>query len=284
MVILALLQQRILDVPFVNEWYVMTGNLHDPCQRKKVMKNHDKSNIQSEIIPPGDQPLIGVPKPVMVLVIALLVAYFVPPLVWSDWDGRSGFFFSFIPARLSGNLIIPQQPGSAYWSMLTYAFLHGSIFHLTVNSLWLVVFGTPVARCLGGPRFFALAALASIAGALASLVVHWGQYIELIGASGAVSGMLSAAIPVMYGRGASQNFRSRAPREYFSVLPFADLLQNYRALWFMAIWMFFTLFTGASQLILPTALIAETQIAWEAHLGGFIAGLVAIYLFAPRRV
>ena len=230
------------------------------------------------------QPLIGVPAPVAFLVAVLVAAFFLPPLIWSDWADRSAFYFAFSPARLSGGLVIPQAPGSAYWTMLSYGFLHVGTLHLAVNSLWLLVFGTPVARCLGGARFFVLSAVSTVAGAIASLIVHWGEFTLLVGASGAVSGMVGAAIPVMYGRGAAQNFRSRAPREYYSILPFADLIRNYRALWFMAIWLFFTLFTGASQLILTNALVGGSQIAWEAHLGGFIAGLACIYLLAPRRV
>jgi membrane associated rhomboid family serine protease len=234
--------------------------------------------------PANGQPLLAIPASVAVLAGMLILAHFLPPLIWSDWENSGAYLLAFNPARLSGNLIIPQLPGSAYWTMLSYSFLHGGVFHLSVNSLWLIVFGTPVARCLGATRFFLLAALSSIAGALATLFVHWGQLLSLIGASGAVSGLLAAAIPVMYGRGAIQNFRSLAPREYYSILPFRDLMQNYKALCFMAVWLSFTLFTGASQLLLPTALLAESQVAWEAHLGGFIVGLACVYILGPRRV
>ena len=162
--------------------------------------------------------------------------------------------------------------GSAYWTLLTYMLLHGDWMHLTFNSLWLLVFGTPVARYLGSRRFLLVCLLAGLAGALASLVLHWGQMVFVVGASGAVSGLLAAAIPIMYGKRVMGGARP---------LTFGEFLASPRALMFTAIWLALTLFSGAAGWT-GNSFMSEGGIAWEAHLGGFAGGLLAFYALAPR--
>jgi membrane associated rhomboid family serine protease len=146
--------------------------------------------------------------------------------------------------------------------------------HLTFNSLWLLVFGTPVARYLGSGRFLLLSLVAGVAGGLASLALHWGEEVFVIGASGAVSGLLAAAIPIMYGRRVLGGARP---------LSFAEFLTSPRALMFTAIWLALTLFSGAAGWT-GNSFMAEGGIAWEAHVGGFLGGLLAFYALAPRTV
>jgi membrane associated rhomboid family serine protease len=152
--------------------------------------------------------------------------------------------------------------------------LHGDWMHLLFNSLWLLVFGTPVARYLGSLRFFVLSLVAGIVGGLSSLLLHWGQDLFVIGASGAVSGLLAAAIPIMYGRRVPGGARP---------LSFGELVTSSRALMFTAIWLGLTLVSGASGWT-GNSFAADSGIAWEAHIGGFIGGLAAFYALAPRRV
>jgi membrane associated rhomboid family serine protease len=262
----------------------MLLDVQEPCHGSLQMNDTNRHN--QPVQPPAmvDQSIFRIPSPVIALITLLVAVQLVPPLLMVNWEPVSLFFFAFIPARVSGEVAVAQVPGSGYWTMLTYGLLHGGWFHLLTNCLWLAVFGTPVARCLGGLKFFLLTALATVAGALASLIVHWGEYVVMVGASGAVSGMLGASVPIMYAPGAAERFRTEAPAEQYSILSFSSLLQNYRALWFMAIWLFFTFMTGATQLIVPTALLEGRQIAWEAHLGGFLAGFAAVYGLAQKRV
>lgn len=230
------------------------------------------------------EPLFQLPRPVLALILLLVFFHFVPGVFIRDWEGWSTLLFAFIPARLSGAQTIAQVSGSAYWSMLTYGFLHADSLHLAVNSLWLAVFGTPVARCFGTLRFILISALATIGGAVASLLVHWGEYIILVGASGAVSGLVGASVPVIFAAGSIDRFSRAAKGAQLNVLPFAALMRNQRALWFLAIWLFMTFFTGTTQLIVPTALLEGRVIAWEAHLGGFLVGFACAYIFAPLSV
>ena len=84
----------------------------------------------------------------------------------------------------------------------------------------------------------------------------WGSPIPVIGASGAISGLMAAAIPIMYGHGRP-------------LLP-SELMRDRRALIFIVIWLGITLLTGAQGFVDDDGL----RIAWQAHLGGFIAGFI----------
>jgi membrane associated rhomboid family serine protease len=210
---------------------------------------------------------------VVIAVIAILVAVHLV-LQWAGegWTNWALGAFALIPARwtLPG---YPMLPGSEYWSLVTYMFLHGDWMHLIFNALWLLIFGTPAARYLGSGRFLLLCLAAGLAGGLASLFVHWGENILVIGASGAVSGLLAAAIPIIYGW--------RVPGGVLPLSP-GELLRNPRALGFMLIWLAITLFSGGAGWT-GQSFLTETAIAWEAHIGGFIGGLIAFYVMAPRR-
>jgi len=181
----------------------------------------------------------------------------------------TNYLFAFIPARF-GPAPFPQAPGSAYWSMLTYGFLHADWVHLLTNSLWLAIFSKPVATRLGAARYLILLVVSVIAGAVASLIIHWGQDLIMVGASAGVSGVLAAAIPVMYGRFdfLRNNMRPLRPLE---------ILTDRRALTFTVMWLALTLVTASSQYFTGQALIEQRIIAWDAHLGGFIMGFIAFY-------
>lgn len=221
----------------------------------------------------GQPPIFNAPRPVVALIAVLAAIHLVLYLLGEDWQIWALYAFSFIPKRLSadaGDMI----SGSQAWSFLTYGFLHADWMHLLFNSLWLLVFGTPVARYLGGLRFFLLCAIATIAGAVASLILHWQQFVIMVGASGAVSGLLAAAIPIMYGWRVPGGVRP---------LSFTELLRSTRALTFMAVWLAITLYSGAWGWT-GTGFMEQGAIAWEAHVGGFLAGLAGFYLLAWRQV
>lgn len=220
----------------------------------------------------GTQPAFNAPASVLGLIGVLVAIHLVLALGGLDWQIESWRLFAFVPARLAGPY--STTPGSEIWSFLTYGFLHADWTHLLFNCLWLLVFGTPVARYLGSVRFLGLCAVAAITGAAASLLLHWGEQVIMIGASGAVSGLLGAAIPIIYGRRVPGGGRP---------LSFGELVTNRRALIFMAIWLLVTLFSGASGWT-GNSFMAEGGIAWEAHIGGFIGGLAAFYGLARRNV
>jgi membrane associated rhomboid family serine protease len=217
-------------------------------------------------------PIFNVPAAVLSVIAVLVLVHVMLWIVGGDWTDWSLYAFALVPARwtLPG---YPMLEGSQYWSLVSYMFLHGDWMHLAFNSLWLLIFGTPVARYLGSMRLLLLCLASGIAGGLASLWLHWGENVLVIGASGAVSGLLAAAIPIMYGW--------RVPGGTVP-LAFGELLRNPRALMFMFVWLAITLFSGGVGWT-GQSFLNEPAIAWEAHIGGFGGGLLAFYAMAPRR-
>lgn len=220
-------------------------------------------------------PIIRSP-PAVLATIALLVAIhgglWLAGETWRIW---AIYAFAFIPARFT-DPSFPMIQGSQYWSLVTYALLHADVLHLLFNCLWLLVFGTVAARRLGTLRFLSLMAVAAAAGALAMLALHWGEAAILIGASGAVSGLLGAAIPVMFAPGMNFAGSYKAGLGHVRPLTFGQLLGNRGALTMAAVWLVVTLFSGATGWT-GMSFLDEAWIAWEAHLGGFAAGLAAFY-------
>ncbi len=223
--------------------------------------------------PKASAPVFNAPVIVLVLIGVLVAIHAALQFGGGSWQTEALFLFALIPARFTA-AAIPMLQGSQYWSLLTYGFLHAGWMHLGFNSLWLLVFGTPAARYLGTWRFLLLCALSTIAGGLASLALHWGERVFVLGASAAVSGLLAAAIPVMYGHRMASGTRP---------LGFRELLSERRALMFMGIWLLLTLATGAAGWT-DNSFVSESGIAWEAHLGGFLGGLAGFYALARRSV
>ncbi len=163
------------------------------------------------------------------------------------------------------------------WTALTYALLHGSWAHVLMNSVWLAAFGTPIARRCGAGRFFVLFALSAIGGALFYTYMNPMQVFPMIGASGAISGLMAAASWFMFAP-ATWHWEGRLtqpherPRQ-----PLAEMIRNRSVLIFLGIW-FATNYLFA--FIQPFDM-AGSSIAWEAHLGGFLVGLLVFPWLDP---
>jgi membrane associated rhomboid family serine protease len=186
--------------------------------------------------------------------------------------------FAFRPILFSWAAQSHQIPLPVYWSGLTYALLHANFTHLFFNVLWLIIFGTPVARRMSGIAFFAIAAVGSCAGALITLLLHWNEEVTMIGASAAVAALMAAAVPIMFGDGNMWGrTATHASARNAPILPLANLMNHRPAQIFMLVIMGITLMTGAAQLIGTTAFLSDQQVAWEAHVGGFLSGLLMFY-------
>ena len=141
--------------------------------------------------------------------------------------------------------------------------------------LWLLPFGSAVARRFGAIRFFLFLAVSAIAGAAAHLVTHAGELAPMIGASAAVSGAMAAAIRFAFGRGSFLSFRrgdadaaARVP-----ALPLFKALRHPRVITFLAVWFGINIIFGFGSI--PFA--AQSQsVAWQAHIGGFARRAVAV--------
>lgn len=171
------------------------------------------------------------------------------------------------------------------WTAVTYAFLHANVAHLGLNLVWFVAFGSPVARRFGIARFLAFLLVAAIASAAAQTIAQPYGVEPVIGASGAVSGVVAAALRFVFQPGASllnaapQDEQGAAPG-HVPALPLIDLWRDRQVVGFLTIWFVLNVLFGLFSQPLG---ISDQPIAWQAHIGGFAAGLLSFSLFDPRR-
>jgi membrane associated rhomboid family serine protease len=191
--------------------------------------------------------------------------------------------FAFFPARLGSDAVLfPDSPlleeASRYWSLLTYSLLHADWLHLVVNCTWMMAFGSIVARRLEALRFVILSALGAIAGAVAYLVAHPVEFAVLVGASAAISAQVAAAARLMFVQPFMLQWMSAYDLRRIPPLSLVETFTNRRALSFILLWLVLNVLFGLTGI----GTSGEGRIAWEAHLGGFISGLLLLGLLDRR--
>ncbi|AXS41100.1 rhomboid family intramembrane serine protease [Breoghania sp. L-A4] len=231
------------------------------------------------------EPIFHMPG-VVVWLIGILVAVHLGRtfLLSTDADFEFLLTFAFLPLRYASEAgvqgMLPGGAGADLWTFVSYAFLHGGTMHLVVNSLWLAVFGSAVARRFGTMRFLVFSAVAAAAGAGLHLAAHFGEPIPMVGASAAISAHMAAAARFVFEPGGPLGtYRFREDIAYR--LPAVSLLQalsNPRVLTFLGVWFGVNLLFGLGSVQLAGQ---SGSIAWEAHIGGFLAGLALFSLFDP---
>jgi membrane associated rhomboid family serine protease len=229
---------------------------------------------------PQGEPLTRVPAPVLVVIGLLVAVHGGLLLTGEDWRVWSLYALSLIPARF-GPEPFPYIPGSQFWSFLTHGLLHADALHLFFNCLWLLIFSSVVQRRMGTVRYLLVLVAGLIGGSLGTLLLHWGEAVIMIGASTAVSAAVAAAIPVMYAPGFRFGDVANTDLAALRALSPGELISDRRAFMFLVIWLVVTLLSG-SQMFTGSALVGNSAIAWEAHLGGFAAGLAAFYALDRR--
>ena len=201
--------------------------------------------------PPPRQPIFNLPAATEALLAVNIAVWAVLLVLPESGDDAVIMRFGFTPAlyRVSG-----LGWGLGWQTIVdpvTYQFLHAGLTHLAVNMLGLVAFGAGVERRLGGWRYVVFNLLCGIAGAFTELAVSPGSSDVVIGASAAVSGLFGAIL------------RLAVFRRGFWVL--------------VALWLVMNAVAGI------TGVGAEGEpVAWIAHVGGFVAGLLLYPLFVRR--
>ena len=166
------------------------------------------------------------------------------------------------------------------WTFVTYSLLHANLSHIGFNILWLLPFGSALARRFGAIRFFLFLAVTAAAGALAHLVTHEHAIAPMIGASASVSGTMAAAIRFAFVQGSFLSF-SRGDADAAAKVPALSLaraLRNGRVLGFLAVWFGVNIIFGIGSIAIGAD---GASVAWQAHIGGFLAGLMLFSLFDP---
>ncbi len=230
------------------------------------------------------EPVFNVPR---IIVVMLAVMAFIHLarlfLLTPAQDNELLWLFTFDPVRYGGTLpdgALPGGFGAQVWTFVTYAFLHASWTHLGVNAIWFLAFGSVVARRFGAARFLIFFCVTAAAGALAHLFAFGGQDAPVIGASAAISGTMAAAMRFAFQRGGPLSFRRSAGEAAYHVpaLPLARALREPAVIAFLLVWFGSNFLFG----LWSTPLTGENEVvAWQAHIGGFLAGLLLFAWFDP---
>jgi membrane associated rhomboid family serine protease len=157
----------------------------------------------------------------------------------------------------------------AWLGLVTSIFLHGSWMHLGGNMLYLWVFGDNVEDAMGHGLFLLFYLITGVLAALAHVLTHAASSVPLVGASGAIAGVLGAYLILHPG--------ARILSLVF--LGFFARLVELPAALVLGLWFVLQVLQGVLTLSAPDI---ET-VAWWAHVGGFVAGIVLVPVFARRR-
>ncbi len=212
----------------------------------------------------------NIPTPVAVIGAILLGVHAI-----SDWFMDFAQYYWWT-ATFAFDGFTSQRP----WSGVSYAALHGGWAHVGMNAIWLIAFGSPVAWRLGATRCIALFLFCAVAAALAHAA--WFGFATmpgLIGASGAIAGLMGGACRFALGRGVPRRDPADPALHYggkrltiaqtFAFKPSLSLI-----VFWLALNAFIALLDGSA---------FGGIIGWQAHLGGFFAGLFAFAAFDPLK-
>jgi membrane associated rhomboid family serine protease len=158
------------------------------------------------------------------------------------------------------------DPGPQYLHVITSMFLHGGWMHLIGNMWFLWLFGNNIEDSMTRPRFIAFYLLCGLGAALAQVVADPQSHVPMVGASGAISGVMGAYL-VLYPRA-----------RVYTLLPLGFFITTVALpAWVMLLyWMAIQVFGGLTQSVAEEG----GGVAFWAHIGGFVAGVVLIKVFA----
>jgi membrane associated rhomboid family serine protease len=169
------------------------------------------------------------------------------------------------PLDMGDNLVCVTDPGRGLSHLITSMFLHGSWMHLIGNMWFLWLFGNNVEDAMGRMRFLVFYLLSGLAAAITQIVIDPASNIPMVGASGAISGVMGAYL-VLY------------PHvRVFALLPLGFFITSIAVpAWLMLVYWIVLQFLGG----LASFAGSGGGVAFWAHVGGFVAGIVLVKLFA----
>jgi membrane associated rhomboid family serine protease len=223
------------------------------------------------MLPIGDDPVRGGALPVVTFsLIALNVLAFLLELAQPSEGALQAFIqaWGVVPQEYSAARDLPPTIPLPFWSTLfTSMFLHGGWMHLGGNMLYLWVFGDNLEKMMGAARFAIFYLVCGLAASFAHIVFGPGSTIPAVGASGAISGVLGGYLLLF-------------PHNRVRVLTRGGVA-HVPALMVLGLWIVIQFINGIGSMATTT----ETGgVAYMAHIGGFVAGLVLVKLMAtPRR-
>ena len=226
------------------------------------------------------EPILNVPRSVLGVGALLTGIQFVRGFLPDEWDLTLLLALAFIPARYSGAAL--ELPGgylTAVTSFVTYMVVHAGWIHLVVNLLWMLAFGSAVARRIGDLNFLFFSVLCGIAGAFTHLLFHYGDVAPVVGASAAISGQMAGALRFIF---KAQRLHGQRTPDFVAapLMSLGETLSDKRILGFLVFWVALNAYFGLSAIRIAGE---EGGIAWEAHIGGFLCGLLVFGVFDRRK-
>jgi membrane associated rhomboid family serine protease len=231
--------------------------------------------------PPAKEPVFLLPGAVTAMIGVLVAIHLASTLVLNE-EGKLMlvFYGAFQPLRIVAAFDDISLGIPLIWTPFSHALLHGGWDHLFVNVAWFAIFATPLARRYGAGPMLAVFFLSAAAGAalFAATSLTTGSY--LIGASGGVAGLTGAATrfifqPIIVAKHPETGERVVLGRKLASLV---DLMRDSRPRFFILIWVVL----NAAVPLFPLITGNQMSIAWQAHLGGFFAGILMVGLFERR--
>jgi membrane associated rhomboid family serine protease len=228
----------------------------------------------------ASEPIFNVPRSVACVAVLLVGVQIVRGLLPDELDLTVLLALAFIPARYSGAAL--ELPGgylTAVTSFVTYMIVHAGWLHLIVNLAWMLAFGSAVARRMGDLKFLLFSVLCGIAGAITHLLFHYGDMAPVVGASAAISGQMAGALRFIFRakRLPGQNMPDFLGAPLMSL---GQTLSDKRILAFLVFWVALNASFGLSAVKIAGE---QGSIAWEAHIGGFLCGLLIFGAFDRGR-
>ena len=222
------------------------------------------------MFPIGDDSVRGGPAPlVTVSLVVLNVLAFFLELSQPSSGALQSFIqaWGVVPREYALARDIPPTIPLPFWStLITSMFLHGGWLHLGGNMLYLWIFGDNLEKTMGHARFLVFYLVCGVAAGLAHIFFSGASNVPTVGASGAISGVLGGYLVLF-------------PRNRVRVLTRAGIVAM-PAIVVLGFWIVIQLISGIGSLAVRT----ETGgVAYVAHIGGFVAGLVLVRLMSPRR-
>jgi membrane associated rhomboid family serine protease len=228
------------------------------------------------------QPIFLLPFAVSAMCGLFLAIQAADTLVLND-QGREQVltWLAFVPYRLIDPTNVEGGWLPLLWTPITHAFLHAGWEHVLINTAWFAIFATPLTQRYGGSKMLLLFAIGAIAGAAAFAATTLPQVQVLVGASGGIAALTGAAVrfifqPPLIGIDPETGERKLLGRRLATL---GELAAHPTARFFTITW----LVLNAVVPLLPM-LIGGTgvEIAWQAHLGGFIVGLLVVPLLERK--
>ncbi len=223
--------------------------------------------------------MFNIPGCVLALLCILGLVHAVRSALPEDESMRLTLAMALIPARYAG--YAAELPGgriAEFTSLFTHMLVHGDLTHLGINSAWLLAFGGAVAHRVGAIRFFLCFVLFGLAGAALFLAVNPTLLAPMVGASGAISGLMGASMRFLFSAVDGDGvWRLREAPRTVPLMSLSRCLRDNRIMGATGMWLLINLLAVLGF----GGLGPQGGIAWEAHVGGYLAGFLGFGWLDP---